>query len=90
MSNRISYSHSGLRGINESHLPAYATLTEADDNRLAAVRRAIARKSGYSVLTCCPDGRSPESDHYQLTLGRRVSSGGSSVEGSLWISIPIE
>lgn len=62
-----------------------------------AVARSVARRTGLCVVTMRQDGTAlergrPESRHYQITLGKplpRRLGGGWSVEGELWVAIPI-
>jgi hypothetical protein len=77
-------------------LPDYA-MRKAGEWPIGAVCRAIARKTGLTVVTCRSDGYRLEQDkpieaHYQLTLGSRIDKrfgGGYSVEGELWVAVPI-
>lgn len=70
---------------------------EEDYSDAEAVARSVARRTGLSVCTCRWDGTAlsngrPESNHYQMTLGRPVSrrlGGGYSVDSELWVAIPV-
>jgi len=67
------------------------------ETRIEAVCRSIERRTGYVVCGCRGDGTAldragqPESRHYELTLGTRLSrrsGGGYSVEGICWVAVP--
>lgn len=66
---------------------------EGTENRIGALCRAIERKNRpLSVANCRFDGTAVEggrktADHYQLTIGKALKSGGFAVEGSLWVSM---
>ena len=87
---RQDYSAWGIRGV--ASLPAYAVRDVAAETRVEAVCRSIEAHTRLCVVTCRHDGTAlPErAEHYQITLGRSLRSGGYSVEGSLWISIPAD
>jgi hypothetical protein len=90
MSKRINFNYWGAQRLR---MPAYAMMGDAF-SRIDAVCRAIARSTGLAVANCRGDGTAldrhgrPEADHYELTLGRPLRSGGYSVEGRLWVSLP--
>lgn len=92
---RVTYSSWGEQG--SAVTPAYAVQKD-HETRIEAVKRAIGRASKLTVCACSSQGTSldnkgrPESRHYQITLGRAVPrrlGGGCSVEGSVWVAIPI-
>lgn len=95
MSNRIKFQHWGTRGPIQ--VPAYA-VRQSDESSLDAVCRAIASKSRLK-LACRPSDQGTELErgtavarHYELTFGRPVPrrlGGGMSVEGSVWVALPI-
>ena len=93
MSNRINFDAWG-RGLDRITLPVYAMRQEGETS-IAAICRAIdAKNRPIMCVTCQHNGTAlkggkPESSHYQITLGRPVKSGGYSVEGNVWIAIPI-
>jgi hypothetical protein len=95
MSKRIYFEHWGARG--SVRIPAYAVRTEGDDSDMKAVARAVAAASGLATCGCSPQGTVLDGDlewaeHYELTLGRplpRRVGGGFSVEGSVWVSVPM-
>jgi hypothetical protein len=86
---RVHYSTYG-KSAERFTLPAYAMLTNDDsylpNPQLAAICRAIERKTGLAVRASS-DGYDPQRGkrHYQLTLGKPMAGGGSTVEGEFWI-----
>ena len=68
--------------------------TEQDYTSLTAVQRSIHRRTGLEICGCTQQGTAleggrPESHHYEVTLGRALRTGGYSVEGSVWVAIPV-
>ncbi len=64
-------------GHSDANLPRYAVMTEADDGRpLAAICRAIKRKTHHDIVTCRYSGTSDDRAQYDITLGQRIASGG--------------
>jgi len=96
MSTRIQFDHWGLRGSVK--IPAYA-MRQPEETNVDAVARSIARKSGLDIAsrptpqgTECDENGRPRANQFELTFGRPVPrrhGGGMSVEGSVWVSIPI-
>lgn len=94
---RITFRAWGIRPERlQDLIPAYAVRHE-HEGAAEAVCRAIGRATGHVVVTCSPQGTSlehgkGESNHYQLTLGTPVArrlGGGYSVEGTVWIAVPV-
>jgi len=91
---RISFRAWGIRGISRDQVPAYARRGPTCSTDIEAVCSAIERKCGLAACAVSPQGTAlengiPESNHFQITLGRRLRAGGYSVEGVLWVAIPI-
>lgn len=94
---RVAFRAWGIRPERLRDLiPGYAMRHE-HEGASEAVCRAIGRATGYAVVTCSPQGTSlehgkAESNHFQLTLGTpipRRRGGGFSVEGTVWIAVPV-
>ena len=95
MKRRVQFAHWG--NSSDLRIPAYA-VAATDEDDLDAVTRAVAAANRLSVCCCSPQGSAlcddgtVESRHYEVTLGRPVPGrhgGGTSVEGSVWIAIPV-
>ena len=75
-------------------MPAYA-LRQEGETKIEAVCRAIDSKNRpIMCVSCRHDGKAlkgdkAEENHYQITLGQAVKSGGYSIMGTIWISIPV-
>ena len=93
MSNRINFDAWGCC-LDRITLPAYAMRQEGETGIDAVCRAIDAQNRPTMCVTCRHDGAAlkggkPESNHYQITLGLPVKSGGYSVEGNIWIAIPV-
>jgi hypothetical protein len=76
-------------------LPAYAVMTDADYGEpMAAIQRAIRRKTGLHVASIRKDCHAVENGvvtatHYEMTLGS-PGDGGYYVDSTIWIAIDVD
>lgn len=94
-SNRVSYQMFNARGLSVAD--GFA-MRDADESKIDAVARSIARRTGLKVCGLLDQGSAirngkPSARHYELTLGEALPQhvgGGYSVRGSVCVSIEVQ
>lgn len=84
---RINFATAGFPG---RAIPAYAMQAsdDPDPSAIQCIAHAIARKNKLDVVSVRNDGHSADSVHYEVTLGRRLKTGGYSVEAAGFVFVP--